>query len=174
MIGKNNTYKILELFFDYPTRFFQLREISRLTNISLPSVIEHIKLLERLAFVKKQKTNVYDSYKANRTEKFFLYKRNYFLSKLYESGLVEYLEEKITPNVIVLFGSASKGEDIEDSDIDLFILAKEKKVQIKTFEQKLKRNINLFFEEKISDIPAELLNNIVNGIVLSGYLRAIR
>jgi predicted nucleotidyltransferase len=74
------------------------------------------------------------------------------------------------PDGIVLFGSASRGEDVEDSDMDLLVIAKEKKVELERFEDKVKRKISLHFEEKVSNIPKELLNNVVNGIVVHGYL----
>lgn len=174
MLQNYNTYKILQLFFDSPTKLFQLREISRLVELGLPSVINHVKKLEKDGFVKKEKRWVYESYIANKVDKFKLYKRNDVLLRLYESGLIGYIDEQLSPNVIVLFGSASRGEDIESSDIDLFILAKEKEINFKKYENKIKRKINPFFEEKISDIPKELLNNIVNGIVLKGYLEVFK
>ena len=36
MIEKSTTQKVLELFFENPSREFHLRELSRLTKISLP------------------------------------------------------------------------------------------------------------------------------------------
>lgn len=174
MLQNYNTYKVLELFFDFPTKHFQLREISRLTGLGLPSVINHIKQLKKEGLIIKEKVHVYTSYRAEKTGKFRLYKKIDMIKRLNESGLIKFLEEKFSPDAIVLFGSASKGEDIENSDIDLFILAKEEEISLKAFEKKLKRMINLFFEEKISDVPKELMNNIINGIVLSGYLKALR
>ena len=173
MIQNYNTYKILRVFFDCPTKKFQLREISRLTNLGMPSVINHVKKLEKEDFIKKISGGVYDSYMSNRTEKFNFYKRNDVLIRLQESSLIEFLVDELMPDVIVLFGSASRGEDVEESDIDLFLLAEEKDVNLRKFEEKLKRKINLHFEEKISDLPKELLNNIINGIVLYGYLKVV-
>ena len=43
-----------------------------------------------------------------------------------ESGLIEHLENQCMPDVIILFGSASKGEDTIESDIDLFLLCEGK------------------------------------------------
>lgn len=173
MLQNYTTYRILQLFFDSPTKLFQLREISRLINVSLPSVINHVKKLEKEGFIKREKKGVYESYTANKTDRFKLYRRSDILIRLYESGLIEYLDDELSPSVIVLFGSASRGEDIEDSDIDLFILAKEEDLDLKKYEKKLKRKIEPFFEEKIKDIPKELLNNINNGIVLKGYLKVL-
>jgi predicted nucleotidyltransferase len=137
----------------------------------MPSVRNHVKNLENKGFIKKEKTGVYESYVSNRNELFKIYKRNDVLLRLHESGLIDFLVDSFTPDAIVLFGSASRGEDIEDSDVDLLIIAKEKEVDLKNFEKKLRRKITLHFEVSISDIPKELLNNIINGIVLYGYLK---
>jgi len=163
----------LRIFFDYPTRKFQLREISRIIQLGLPSVINHVKNLEKQGFVKKINGGVYDSYTSDKTEIFKIYKKNDVLIRLHESGLVDLLVDTVIPDAIVLFGSASKGEDIEESDIDLFLIAKEKKVDLKIFEKKLNRKISLHFEDKIQNIPKELLNNIVNGIIIYGYLKVV-
>lgn len=74
----------------------------------------------------------------------------------------------------MLFGSCARGEDIEASDVDLLVVSIEKEVDLKKFELVLKRKISLHFEENVSEIPKELLNNIVNGIVLFGYLTALQ
>ena len=123
MIQNYNTYKILKLFFDFPRKKFQLRELSRKTNVGLPSVINHVKKLEKEGFVKRVSEGVYDSYVSNRNEKFKSYRKNDVLLRLKESGLVDFLADEFIPDTIVLFGSASMGEDVEESDIDLCIIA---------------------------------------------------
>lgn len=173
MLENYNTYKILRVFFDSPTKNFQLREISRMIGIGLPSVISHIKKLEKEGFVKKEKKGVYGSYSAKKEEKFKLYKRNDILVRLQECGLIDFIADEVQPNVVVLFGSAARGEDIEGSDIDLFVLAKEVKLDLSRFENKLKRKIKIFFEDEIKEVPNELLNNIINGIKLYGYLKVL-
>ena len=75
------------------------------------------------------------------------------------------------PDVIILFGSASKGEDIMESDIDLFLISRERELDILDFETKLKRNISLLFSENFGELSNELKNNIINGVILKGYLK---
>ena len=75
------------------------------------------------------------------------------------------------PDTIVLFGSASKGEDIQTSDVDIYVQSSEKKINLETYEKHLNRKINLFFEENFLKLSKELKNNIINGIKLSGYLK---
>ncbi len=171
MIQEYNTYRILQLFFDQPTKHFQLREIGRLLNLGMPSVINHVKKLEKQELIKKEKNGVYDSYISSGSALFKTYKRNDILLRIHQSGLIDFLDDALMPDTVVLFGSCSRGEDIETSDIDLFVIASEKDIDLKKFEKKLKRKISLHFEEKISGVPKELLNNIVNGIVVFGYLK---
>ena len=171
MLQKYNTYRILRLFFDSPKKSFQLREISRILKLGLPSVKNHLEELEKEGFVEKKKGNIYDNYVAIREEKFKTYKKTDIIIRLFESGLIDYIDEEVSPDVIILFGSASRGEDIEQSDIDIFVLAKEKEINLDKFEKILKRKINVLFEHRIKNIPEELLNNISNGIVLRGYLK---
>jgi predicted nucleotidyltransferase len=171
MIQNYTEYRILRVFFDYPTRYFQLREICRTLGMGMPSVSMHVKALERQGFLAKEKRGVYDSYRASMSDIFRLYKRNDVLLRIYESGLEEFIADKIQPDAAVLFGSASKGEDVEGSDIDVLLVAKEKAVDLSRFEKRLMRNISLHFADDLSKLPKELLNNIINGIVIHGYLR---
>ena len=171
MIQNYTTYRILRLFFDYPTKAFQLREISRLAKVGMPSVKLHIDRLEREGFVKKEKTGIYPNYKASRNEIFMLYKKYDMLPRLHESGFLEFLIGEFSPNAIVLFGSASRGEDIESSDVDFLVIAKEKELELKKYEKSLKRKISILFEQDVKRMQKELLNNIINGVVVYGYLK---
>lgn len=171
MIQKYTTYRILRLFFDYPTKRFQLREMCRMLKLGMPSVINHVKKLEKQQFIKKENGGVYHAYVATKNDIFKIYKRNDILIRIHDSELLEFLADVFAPDAIVLFGSASRGEDVETSDIDLFLIAKERDVDLKKFEGKLSRKISVHFEEDISKMPKELLNNIINGITLYGYLK---
>ena len=170
MLQNNNSYKILELFFKFPRRNFQLREISRLTKIALPSTKKYLENLVKNRLILENKETLYKSYNANIENKDFrLYKKISTLIKL--KDLIYELEDKINPDVIVLYGSAAKGEDMEDSDIDLFIMGKEKPINLEKFEGELNRKIHIMFEDNIKKVSKEFLNNLINGMVLYGYLK---
>ena len=78
------------------------------------------------------------------------------------------------PKTIVLFGSYRRGEDVEESDIDIFLECKKENVNVERFEKKLGRKIQLHFQENFNAYPKELKNNIINGIVLSGFLEGYK
>ncbi len=172
-----NKYRVLKVFFDNPLPRgigFQLREISRRIKLAPKSVGIYLKELGKEGLILKEKHGVlgYPVYYANRdSELFRLYKKLDLISSMNEIGLLDYLSETLMPDCIILFGSASKGEDMKDSDIDLFIQSKEKKVKLDKFEKKLDRKINIFYCEKFEDLSKELKNNIINGIIVKGYLR---
>mgnify|MGYP003987829595 FL=1 len=91
------------------------------------------------------------------------------LKQIYESKLLECLEQEFAGSTIILFGSYSRGEDTENSDTDIAIIGrKEKKINLNKYEKLLDRRINLNFYESFSKIHKNLKENLFNGIVLSG------
>ena len=173
MIQKSNREKILALFFDRPTKPFQLRGISKLTRIGLPSVKKYVETFAEEGLVRKEKGTVFPYFVANRESvEFKILKINHLRLVIEESGLAAELEKNY-PDCIVLFGSASRGEDAEKSDIDIFVQGEESKLELAHFEKKLGRKINILFESRMNKLPAELINNLANGIVLRGYLKVV-
>ena len=120
----------------------------------------------------KHRIHKYPVYIANRdNENFRFYKKIDIIIFLKDLGLLNFMEKECMPDVIVLFGSASKGEDLLNSDLDLFLLCKEKKLNLDKFEKVIKRKINIFFSEDFNKLSKELRNNILNGVILKGYLK---
>ena len=173
MIQKYSRYRVLTVFFREPRKVFHIREISRLVKLSQSSVTLHLKELAKENIILKTLEGLYGGYKANRENDMFrLLKLQNTSFILHESGCITFLAEKIMPQSIILFGSAAKGEDTEESDIDLFIEGKEMYVNMEKFEKAINRKISLFFKEDFKELSKELKNNIVNGIKLYGFLRA--
>ncbi len=177
MSQKDNRKKILRIFFDDPSPKgigFQLREISRKVAIATTSVKRYLTELEKENLIIKTKHRIYGYpvYYANRdNEDFKFFKKLDTIIKIKESGLLEHLAEKCMPDVVILFGSASQGEDLKESDLDLFVMSKEKKLNLEKFEKELNRRINLFLKEDFNKLSKELRNNIINGVILKGYLK---
>jgi len=170
---KNNKKKILELFFDYPMEQFHLRQISRKTGIAVTSVRKYLDELIKEKLIIKIDKGIYPSFRADRDNDngiFRFYKMLNIIERLNSSGLLDYLWDNCHPNSIILYGSTSRGEDIEGSDIDLFVESNEKRLDLSKFEKKLNREIHLFFEKDFSRLNKQLKNNIANGILLKGYL----
>lgn len=173
MLEKYNRYRVLKLFLDSPTDEFRLREISRITKISSPSVVNYLKEFEKERLIKKIEKRGVPFYKSERdNSQFIANKKISIFFELNNCGLIDFLWEKVSPEAIVLYGSFAKGESIENSDIDLFVLGPEKNLDLRDFEKQLNKKIHLLFKKSFKEIPNELKNNIINGVILKGYLRA--
>jgi len=164
--------EILEIFLENPNKEFHIRGISKQFKIPKTTVSYHINKLLKKQLIKKQEKGVFPSFRANTENPLYrFYKKQEALRKIIESSLIDYLEQECTPKTIMLFGSFAKAEYDKKSDIDIFVHAKETKVNLEKFEKKLKHVINIIFEPEIKKLSPELLNNIVNGIKLSGFLK---
>lgn len=162
----------MSYFFDSPSRSYQIRELARLTKIPKTTLSKYMQKLLSQRLILKEKKGLFYSYKSNNSDFYYrFYKRMWIIEKIYRSGLVSFLEETLYPEVIFLFGSAAKGEFVKESDLDIFVLAPEKKIDLKMFERKLGKKINLLFKDKFTNLSLELSNNIINGHKLSGHLK---
>lgn len=169
MLQNCTTWKVLSEFLIDPKKKHQIRQISRDINLATTSVKLQITKLIKENLIKEKK-DIFKYYQANfNNPQFRFYKKIYTLTQIQE--LISYLEDETSANAIYLFGSCAKGEDTIDSDIDIFVNSKEKVLNLKKFETKIRRKIQLFFAKDINELPIELRNNILNGIKLSGYLR---
>lgn len=174
MLDNYNKYKALKVFFYNSTDSLRLREISRMAGISPPSVMQYLKEFEKKGLVKKYMKRGIPFYQANRdSEDFKEYGKISMIFELHDSGLAGYLWEKLAPDAIILYGSCAKGECTEKSDIDIFIVGNEHKLELEPYEKKIGRNIHLLFESNTKNISKELINNLINGIVLKGYLKVL-
>jgi predicted nucleotidyltransferase len=169
---KNNAYMILELFIEQPSRDFSARGIARELRINHATVLKYLSSLLKSGLINKKEKTLYPVYYANsENSKYKLYKKEYIVSKITESGLVEFVQKQTLASSIILFGSCAKGAFTETSDIDIFVESKEQKLDIRKFESKLGRRINLLFEPDINNLSKELRNNIINGIILYGFIK---
>ena len=97
-----------------------------------------LSFLEIFGIIEKYEKRGIPFYKALReNENFILYKKISIIYELNKSGLVDFLWHELSPEAIILYGSYAKGESIENSDIDIFIIGKKNEVDIEKFEEKL-------------------------------------
>lgn len=170
MYSGYNRYKILKLFFDSPNKKYQLRELERESGISLPSVRNHVRALKEEGFVREVENGIYNSYKLADNQRARIYKRNDLLARLEETGLIRKIENECRPNCIVLFGSAVEGKDDKRGDVDLFVQSEEKGIDLTDYERDLERDLSLLFEPDIQKLNEEIINTLINGITLRGFL----
>jgi len=164
--------KITELIFKTPEKWVHIREIARKLKVSPNSVRKYAARLKKKGIVEKKREGNMIRVRANLDDE--KYKHEKMISNLhciFDSGIAEFLFEHYHPEVIVLFGSYSRGEDISTSDVDIGVLTKNKKrPDLSIFEKKISRKIELSLFSK-KEVSNEFFNNIVNGIVLKGFLK---
>ena len=175
MLQKSSIEHVLSVFFLFPTKSHNLMEISRTVGIAHTSVKKNLTVLVKLGFIteifEKKGRRRFPLYKAKRENMLFQqYKLLYNLISIYDSNLIKHIEEKLSPRAIIVFGSYRRGEDVEDSDIDIYVECREEQLILQTFEKKLGRKIEIHFNENFASYSKELKNNIINGIVVSGFL----
>ncbi len=169
---KNNTYRILELFIEYPTKDFSVRGLARELKISHATILNYINDLQKLSLIKKKEATLYPTYFAStENQKYKFYKKNWLIFKLVETGLIEYIQKEALPSSIIIFGSGAKATFTEKSDIDIFVESNETKLDLTKYEKKINHKINLLFEQNINNLSKELRNNIINGVILYGFIK---
>ena len=166
---------VAEVFFRFSTKEHTLKDVSNRIKIAHTSVRQNLRNLVKIGLIQqrieKRGKRMFPLYKADRNNKSFIQcKKIYNLQLMMESGMIPYVEEKLMPKCIVMFGSFQRGEDAEESDIDLFVESKQEEIELKQFEKKLGRKIEIHFKEHFTSYPKELKNNIINGTVLHGFL----
>ncbi|MBW2983424.1 nucleotidyltransferase domain-containing protein [Candidatus Woesearchaeota archaeon] len=165
--------RIMEHFLQHPTAKLRVRQVERETGISLPSVIRHVKRLAQEGILKQQEIGGVTLYTADRAnEAYKKEKRLHNLRAIHESGLLRHLIDELDNPSIILFGSYDKGDDTEDSDIDLYIQTpSKKKPRLDAYEKKLERSIQPHISKRLDDIKNdELKDNIINGTILNGHV----
>lgn len=161
----------LRPFFEDNYRRINVREYSRLLKISPPSASKVLNQLKEEGILIKEEEKNYLYFYANKESFLFINLQIiYYREKFNKLGLFNVLEKEFTNPVVILFGSFAKAEVNENSDIDLAIFSVSKKqLNLKKYEEKLKRKIQIFtFKNKEEVKNKMLLNNILNGFKVLG------
>ena len=177
MLQKCHIFAVAAVFFHEPTKDHYLMEIARKAGIAHTSVKRFLAEFKKMGIIdrfgEKKGKRFFPAFRARiNSIEYRRVKRIYNLFVLEKSGLIDLLQDRFMPKAVVLFGSFAWGEDIEDSDIDLFVASKERPIDLARFKIALHRKIQLHFKQSVKDYPPELRNNIINGIVLRGYMEA--
>ena len=170
---------ILAPFFENPNKKFSIRQLSRILGINHTTVRQHLNKLVKEKFLSVLMEGIYSFYQLILSEKTLNLKRYYNLEKIRKSKLITDLEKAYDLPVIVLFGSYASATDDASSDVDICLITNVKKeFSLETYEKKLNRMISLHkFNKKtwetVEELNPALVNNICNGIVLSGELEVL-
>lgn len=177
MLQECSILRVANVFFREPTKMHYLTAISKSVDLAHTSVKQHLEDLEKQGIIRKtvekRGKRLFPSYTANiQQQEYRHYKQAHNLHSIQK--LTRYLADTLMPRCIILFGSYQRGEDDEESDVDLFIECKKKPVNLQQYEKEIRRKIQIHFNEDFTTYPSELKNNIINGIVLHGYLEGYK
>lgn len=176
----NTSEHVLNEFYKDPQQTIHIRELARRTNKHPNTIISVTDELQEQEILVKQRDE--DSNRvlisANKKRPYFAQKCTaYYLEQLYRCGLITYLQEQYFHPTILLFGSIAKAQHTETSDIDLFVLSDvDKHVDLSKYEQVLSREIQLVIQthatyQEFTKSNPELANNVLNGLLLEGYMQ---
>lgn len=167
--------KIKELFYNHPTKHWHFEQLMKDASLTRGPTNEWIKKLlkDNLVLRIKPKGKM-PYYIANYEHPHYQNsKRLYALEKLHESGLLDHLASLEKAKVVILFGSFSRWDWYENSDIDIFVYGDIDEIYVGKFLPKLKREIQFFTGKNGHDLEkmgSALLQNIIKGITIKGTL----
>lgn len=167
----------LKIFLEEPEKEFHLREVARITKKNPVTVKRMLAEQVKSRVLRLKIERRFYLYSAN-TENpdYKSMKRQYNQFKLIKSSLIDSIKREFNLPTIILFGSYEKGEDNENSDVDIFILTETKKeIGLIKFERKIKRRIQLhiFSHKQFKALKSKnrgLFNSIINGTRIYGEL----
>lgn len=178
LVDKTASQRVLEVLYLYPDKEFSLSGLAKEAHVAKANIGPLLKKLEKAGIIEIARLSIIWRIRANQESRLFIHgKMGYNLNSLYQSGLIEALEDFFrNPKAIILFGSFRWGYDISSSDIDIAVENEEIDEhttgmfeEFAEFEQVFKKRIQIHqFNRK--SVDANVFSNIVNGIVLSGFL----
>ena len=145
--------KILEVFFKNPFAEVHLREVVRLSGVSLSNVDNSIRLfvkedmfkrreVSNMVFFKPNLENesllkIFEYLEMEKRKKFYgKYKKIATLLQKYTSDIVNLSDKKI--QLVILFGSVARGDWTKNSDVDMLAVVSGKENEVTPILNKLK------------------------------------
>ena len=167
----------LTMFFEDNYAKINIRRYSRVMKISPPTASKLLKKYEEENLLESSRYERYIFFNAKRDSKDFIdLSRIYWRNKLKELSSF-FISKSASEPTIVLFGSLSKAEVKNDSDVDLAVISLNnllnqlKDTELAMFEKSIGRKIEIFGFKSLKDASElPIWKAILNGYVLSGRL----
>lgn len=153
--------KILEVFIENPFKEIHLREIARLSKVSLTNADSSLKLFVKNDMFERRNVSNMTFFKPNLMSEDILkifeflelekrkgfYNKNKKIARLlqkYTRDIIDLSNKKI--QMVILFGSVARGEWTKSSDIDILAVVSEKDKDITAALNKAKINVSPLLE----------------------------
>lgn len=172
--------RVLELFFNEPSKHWHFKDIVKTAKVSEPSANKWLRKLLKENIIQRVKPRGKMSYFMGnfRHENYQNKKRIYALQKLYESGLLTKLQQLENAKAVVIFGSFARSDWNTQSDVDIFVLGDPEDIRFGTlwgglgFQGKA-REIQVHSFKSVHDtrkIHSGLMKNVVKGYFVKGNI----
>lgn len=174
--------RFVEFFLVNPYKEVYIRELARKLKISPFATKKYADALVKEGLILEEKKANLRYLKANVKNLYYKHtKITYNVRQLLKSNLISFLDTNVANlTSITLFGSFAKGEDSEESDIDILIIGKQKYLSLKEFEDKLDKKITIHFfswsewNEKAKEDNPFYFEIINHGIAVNGELPLVK
>ena len=165
--------KTVRYFIEKPYKEVYLREYAKENKISVFAAKKYLDLFSKEGLVSEERKANLRYFKANISNPAFKnLKIAFTLHNIRKSGLIDEINEKVKGvKSVVLFGSAARGEDDENSDIDIVIIGNSSSPFVSDVWKKLGKQINEHVF-KWSDWNKEKKKNFAfyNDVIVEGIL----
>ncbi|MCK5630809.1 MAG: nucleotidyltransferase domain-containing protein [Nanoarchaeota archaeon] len=164
---------VLEMFFNHPGRHWHFIELSKMLNLAQSKLDKWLKRFQEQGIILKIKDkDRMPYYISNHENPSYRYKKRIFaLNKLYNSGFLNHLASLKKVKSVIIFGSFSRSDWSEESDIDLFVYGNPEGLDIGKYELELHHDIQLFVSQnkkELKKMGSALLRNIIKGDLIKG------
>ena len=167
---KSKEESVLELFYGSP-RHWHFNEIMEKAGISRPQLAHWLKKFENDGIIKRTKPRGKMPYYVQDFEssEFHHRKRLFTLKRLSESGLLSHLESLREAKVVILFGSFSRSDWHEGSDIDIFIYGDDSELEAGRFSAMLGRGIQVHSAKDRKDLKR--IDKMIPYILMGDFIK---
>ncbi len=177
LFGSKVKVKIIRAMFNFPTKAYTSRELARFIGVSHTPVLKSVKDLQNMNIVTIERHGTAHILRLNKKHHFYKIIESLFKEeKNALSALKKIFNNIDNIDAIAIFGSTAKGEEKIESDIDLFVITKNKKEILDKIAEKQKEIFELFGKNTIPYIisPEEykrkkntpLIQNIIKNHIL--------
>jgi len=136
VFGNRICWRILKFFLDNPRGEFYEREVQRKVVVARASACKWLHVLEQLGFISTARRGRLKLHRLNR--------ENPLVKQLKVLSAMNWLLPKLEPlkgqAEVFLYGSAARGEGLEDSDLDILTIGRERAVinKVKAIDERIK------------------------------------
>lgn len=171
---KSKKDRILELFFYKPKRW-HFEELRKTIQIGKPQLARWLRVLQREGIIRRVKPKGKMPYYVHNFEdaRFRNRKKMFAQKKLAESGLLDHLASLPGTRVVIIFGSFSRWDWYEGSDIDIFIYGDDRAFEAGKYELRLRHDIETFTAKSAQELKRMelLLPSILSGEFIKGSIQ---